>query len=129
MKKKLIKLQDNSYSPYSKVKVTSIVVSNKGKEYNGVNVENAAYPSSLCAERVAMFSAIAAGEKIKSFKEIHISSNMKGTLYPCGSCLQVMTELLGSECKVVLHSGNETIETTVNELLPNGISKESFGWK
>ena len=129
MKNKLIKLQNNSHSPYSKVNVSSILVANDGTEYNGVNVENAAFPSSMCAERVAMFSAIASGAKVKSFKEIHISSNLKTELYPCGACLQVMSELLGSECKVVLHSPKTEIETTVKKLLPHGIEKESFGWK
>ena len=63
MKDKLIKLLNNSYSPYSNFRVASIVVMNDGKEFSGVNVENASYGATICAERSAILSAISAGYK------------------------------------------------------------------
>ena len=61
MKEKLIKLLNNSYSPYSKFRVSAIVVMKDNCEFSGVNVENAAYGSSICAERSAILAAISNG--------------------------------------------------------------------
>jgi cytidine deaminase len=58
MREKLIELLNNSYSPYSNFRVAAILVCKDGREFNGVNVENAAYGSSICAERSAILSAI-----------------------------------------------------------------------
>ena len=63
MKEKLIKLLDNSYSPYSNYKVASIVINKDNKEYSGVNVENISYGATICAERNAITSAITDGYK------------------------------------------------------------------
>lgn len=68
MKEKLIKLLENSYSPYSHFRVAAIVVMQDGKEFNGVNVENASYGASICAERSAILSAISSGYKKGEFK-------------------------------------------------------------
>ena len=57
MQEKLIKLLDNSYSPYSRFRVAAIAVMKDGKEFPGVNVENASYGASICAERSAILSA------------------------------------------------------------------------
>lgn len=72
MKEELIKLLDNSYSPYSKYAVSSIVVMKDGKTFRGVNVENASYGATVCAERIAIFNAISAGYKRYDFKEIYV---------------------------------------------------------
>ena len=63
MKDKLIKLLDNAYSPYSKYRVAAIVLMKDGKEFYGVNVENASYGATICAERSAIVSAISNGYK------------------------------------------------------------------
>ena len=70
MYEKLINLLNNSYSPYSKFAVASIVVMKDGKEYNGVNVENASYGACNCAERSAIFSAISNGYKRYDFDKL-----------------------------------------------------------
>ena len=127
MKEKLIKLLENSYSIYSNVKVSSILIAKDGKEINGVNVENAAFPSGTCAERSAMFSAISQGYKPKDFKEIHVASNLDRELFPCAGCRQVMVELLGLNCKVVVWGPNSKTEVTVGELVPYAVgNKELF---
>ena len=127
MKKKLKELLKNSHSPYSKVKVSSIVIDKSGKEYHGVNVENAAFPSSICAERSAMFNAISSGVKPGELTKIYIHSSIDG-LKPCGACLQVMSELLDDEAKIHIVGTKEEV-FSLEDLMPKRIKKESFGWK
>lgn len=84
---------ENSYSPYSKFKVGAAVLGQSGKIYKGTNIENASYGVTICAERCAIFSAIASGEK--AIKAIVIVFKQKGLgplSTPCGACRQVMAE-------------------------------------
>ena len=74
MKEKLEKLLDNAYAPYSNFKVSCILKTNDSKEFIGVNVENASYGATICAERSAILSAISHGYKKGDFQEIHIFS-------------------------------------------------------
>ena len=71
MREKLVNLLNNSYSPYSKFRVAAIVVMKDGKEFNGVNVENASYGAAICAERVAITSAVANGYKKGDFDTLY----------------------------------------------------------
>lgn len=83
----------NSYSPYSKFKVGAAVLGESGKIYRGTNIENASFGVTICAERCAIFSAIASGEK--AIKAIVIVFKQKGLgplSTPCGACRQVMAE-------------------------------------
>ncbi len=83
----------NSYSPYSKFKVGAAVLGESGKIYKGTNIENASFGVTICAERCAIFNAIAAGEK--AIKAIVIVFKQKGLgplSTPCGACRQVMAE-------------------------------------
>ena len=77
-----------AYAPYSKYKVGAALRTKAGKIYPGVNVENAAYPSTICAERTAIFSAVANGDR--EFDLIAVVTENGG--YPCGGCRQVMAE-------------------------------------
>src|SRR4029079_3524178 len=77
-----------AYAPYSKYFVGAALLTASGRVYDGVNVENAAYPDSLCAERTAVFKAVSEGER--EFVAIAVSSKGGGT--PCGSCRQVLSE-------------------------------------
>ena len=93
MIEKLMKLAENSYSPYSHYRVATIVVMKDGKEFVGVNVENSAYGSSICAERSAILAAISNGYKKGDFKEMHClcaDSNKIST--SCFGCRQVIVE-------------------------------------
>lgn len=119
-------LLNNAHSPYSNVKVASIVVAANGKEYKGVNVENSSYGATICAERNAMLQAIADGNKAGDIKEVHIASNLGKPLYPCSICRQVMTELATSDTKVILHDQDKTITHTLKELVPHMVTKDSF---
>ncbi|MCK5806927.1 MAG: cytidine deaminase [Mycoplasmataceae bacterium] len=126
MKKRLDELLNNAHGEYSNVRVSSIVVDSKGNKHEGVNVENAAYPSGICAERNALNSAITTGVKPGEIKEVHLTSNVKNFLYPCGACLQVMAELCSKEVKVFIYKDDEVKEETFETLLPNAIRKGSF---
>jgi cytidine deaminase len=127
MKEKLEKLLKNSYGKYSNIKVSAIVVTTNLKEYKGVNVENSVFPSSICAERNAIFNAITNGTKSNEIKEIHIISNLENLLYPCGSCIQVMLEFCNNNSKIYVYSKKNVKKHTLKELIPYGITIESFG--
>ena len=88
----------NSYSPYSKFKVGAAVLGQSGNIYKGTNIENASFGVTICAERCAIFSAIASGEK--AIKAIVIVFKQKGLgplSTPCGACRQVMAEFKPSD--------------------------------
>ena len=95
MKEKLIKLFENSYSPYSKFRVASIVVMKDGKEFSGVNVENASYGAAICAERSAIVNAISAGYKRYDFKynDKLFMSNFKKFVFKFKSILRKVITL------------------------------------
>ncbi len=104
-----------AYAPYSNYQVGAALLTKKGQIFTGVNVENAAYPDSICAERSAVFSAVSAGER--DFEAIAVATRNGGT--PCGSCRQVLSEF-GLDIVVLLADENENLiqEKTVRELLP-----------
>lgn len=127
MKDKLIKLLNNSYSPYSKFRVATIVVMKDGKEFNGVNVENASYGAAICAERSAIVSAISAGYKKYDFKEIHVMCDSEKISSSCFICRQVITEFFEKQSKVVFYNNKgETIELTVEDICPYPFDSEDL---
>jgi cytidine deaminase len=104
-----------AYAPYSNYAVGAALLTDSGKVYDGVNIENAAYPTTICAERVAVFKAVSEGER--SFVAIAVVTSNAGT--PCGSCRQVMSEF-GIDMVVIIAdtSGSVKQECTVADLLP-----------
>jgi len=110
-----------AYAPYSKYPVGAALLSASGKIYDGVNVENAAYPTGICAERVAVFKAVSEGER--EFIAIAVVTDNGGS--PCGSCRQVISEF-GLETIVVLADaqGQVVLETSISELLPGAFRPE-----
>ena len=117
---KLKELAKNSYSPYSHFRVATIVVMKDGKEFKGVNVENAAYGSSICSERSAILSAISNGYKKGDFKELHClcaDSNRVST--SCFACRQVISELFDKDVPLYFYANNGDYKCyTVRELCP-----------
>lgn len=122
-KKSLIDLANEArrraYVPYSKYPVGAALRTKSGRIYTGVNIENAAYPHTMCAERVAIFKAVSEGET--EFEVIAVVTNNGGS--PCGGCRQVMAEF-GLETVVLFGNGKGelTKETTVHELLPEAFT-------
>ncbi len=105
----------NAYAPYSTYAVGAALLTETGRVFTGVNVENAAYPTSMCAERSAVFSAVTAGER--QFSAIAVATDNAGS--PCGSCRQVLAEFnLEMPVYLVDAAGKVRIETSVAELLP-----------
>ena len=125
---KLMQLANNSYSPYSHYRVATIVVMKDGKEFPGVNVENAAYGSSICSERSAILSAISQGYKKGDFKELHClcaDSNKIST--SCFACRQVISELFDKDVPLYFYSNkNDTKMFTVEELCPYPFDEEDL---
>jgi len=112
-----------AYAPYSHYTVGAVVLTDSGKIYDGVNIENAAYPAGICAERVAIFKAVSEGER--RFKTIVVATENGGS--PCGSCRQVMAEFgLETEVLVVDATGKVTLETTVGSLLPGAFTPDQL---
>jgi cytidine deaminase len=105
-----------AYAPYSKFKVGAAVLTESGKIYEGVNVENADYTDGICAERAAIFTAVSNGET--KFRAIAVVTEKGGS--PCGSCRQVMAEF-NPEMLVIIADENERVifEKSLSDLLPN----------
>ena len=110
-----------AYAPYSKYKVGAAVRTKSGRIYTGVNVENAAYPQTMCAERVAVFKAVTEGES--EFEAISVVTDNGGS--PCGGCRQVLAEF-GQDTIVLIANGEGKLlkELTVKELLPEAFTPE-----
>ena len=111
----------NSYAPYSNFKVGAALLCKSGKVYLGCNVENASFSATNCAERTAMFSAIANGEK--DFEKIAVVGGKNGEISdfctPCGVCLQVLSEFCEKDFEIVLDNGKELKSYSLKQLLPN----------
>jgi len=113
----------NAYAPYSKYKVGAALLTESGKVYTGVNVENAAYPLSICAERTAVFKAVSDGES--KFSAIVVVTENGGS--PCGSCRQVMAEFAPDmDVIIAAEDGRIDLETTVADLLPYYFSPDDL---
>lgn len=128
VKKHLLVAQSRSYAPYSNFHVGAVVLTKDGKYHYGANIENSAYSVAVCAERCALFATYAAGytkDDIVSLSLITSSSNV-GT--PCGSCRQVMSELMNMNTPVYIFNKDETesLYTSVKELLPYAFTTEDL---
>ena len=112
-----IKNKKNSYSPYSNFRVSALVKTKSGKIFKGVNIENAAYSPTICAERSALASAISNGER--EFSYIIINGDSKDT-FPCGVCRQFIREFADSDTKIVIaNSADDYKIYTIEDLLPH----------
>lgn len=127
MKDKLKELLNNSYSPYSYFRVASIVVMKDGREFNGVNVENASYGAAICAERSAIVSAISAGYKKHDFETLYVMCDNEKIGFSCMVCRQVISEFFELDKKVIAMNPNgEEISLTIKELCPYPFSDEDL---
>jgi cytidine deaminase len=116
-----LKARENAYAPYSKYKVGAALLTEDDEIITGCNVENASYGLTICAERNAIFSAVARGKT--KFKSLLVVADGEDLAKPCGACRQVMNEF--GDFDVYLANTKGDIEkSTVSELLP-----KSFGPK
>ncbi|MGZ9226358.1 MAG: cytidine deaminase [Anaerolineales bacterium] len=113
--------RQRAYVPYSNYPVGAALRTKTGRIFTGINVENAAYPQTMCAERVAVFKAVSEGEK--EFEVISVVTDNGGS--PCGGCRQVLAEF-GLDTIVLIADRNGKLlkETTVKELLPEAFTPD-----
>ncbi len=128
MFEKLKALKENSHSPYSNYWVTCIVIAADGRSFNGVNVENCAFGDTICAERSALVSAISNGCKPQTIMELHLTSKNPGFGGgPCGSCRQVIVELLHPKAVIYNYNKEGEHETySIKEILPYAFTGKSL---
>lgn len=118
---KAIKVSENTYSPYSNFPVGACVLTENNKTYVGCNFENSSYGLTICAERNAIGSAIADGER--KIKAIAIYSPNLELCHPCGACRQVLYEFRGKDdIDVILKRGEELVIIKLEQLLPGGFN-------
>lgn len=112
-------VSQNAYCIYSKFSVGACILYENGNTYTGCNIENASYGLSLCAERNAISSAIASGEK-SQLKKIAIYSPQTTKCYPCGACRQWIKEFANdTNVEIILEDDNkECFSLFINEILP-----------
>lgn len=113
----------HAYVPYSHYPVGAALQTKSGKVFTGVNVENAAFPTTMCAERTAIFKAVSEGER--DFEAIAVVTDNGGS--PCGSCRQVLAEFGLDTTVLVANGAGELLwETTVKDLLPGAFTPEKL---
>ncbi|MCX7602035.1 MAG: cytidine deaminase [Meiothermus sp.] len=116
-------LLTRAYAPYSGFAVAAVVKSRSGRLYGGVNVENAAYPLSRCAEQSATLQMVSAGER--EIAEVWVLSRGKQPATPCGGCRQVLSEFAPPETPVhCLSADGPELHATLGALLPHAFSKQ-----
>jgi cytidine deaminase len=108
----------HAYAPYSKFPVGAALLARSGKVYRGVNVENASFGVTACAERVALFTAIAAGER--ELDAIAVVADTTGPVRPCGLCRQALWEFAPGLRVVMSNLAGETEARSLESLLPAG---------
>jgi cytidine deaminase len=120
--------RQRAYAPYSGYRVGAAVLTQDGTVVTGANVENASYSLSLCAERVALLAAVAAGHR--GFTSIAVVAGGPEPARPCGACRQVLNEFpAGPDLEVVCagEDGERLVVTTLGELLPQAFGPAQLG--
>ena len=120
----------NSYAPYSNFNVGAALICKNGNIYKGCNIENASFSLTNCAERTALFNAIANGEK--EFKAICIVGGKNGEItdyaMPCGACRQVLAEFCDPDFKIYVGINEDNIKVfNLGDLLPCSFDKTNLG--
>lgn len=116
----------NAYAPYSNYHVGSCVITHDGTEFMGANVENASYGATNCGERSAIFAAYSNGYRQQDIAVIAIVTDGHLLAGPCGICRQVLSELLEYNTPIYLSNGKESMDTTIEELLPLSFGKKDL---
>lgn len=130
MEEKLKKLLKHAYAPYSKYRVSGIVVMKDNHEFYGVNVENASYGATICAERNAILNAITNGYKKSDFKKLYVMTDSPKIGNCCFLCRQVIVEFMDRECEVINYNNKGDYQITkVSELCPYIFGSEDLLWK
>jgi len=109
----------NAYAPFSHFRVGAALLTSKGEVFVGCNVENSSYGMTNCAERTAIFAAVAKSGPKLNIRAIAVVNDQDVPCSPCGACRQVIYEF-GPEATVVFKSSRGWTEAPITELLPEG---------
>ena len=109
----------NAYAPYSRFPVGAVVETEVGV-FEGVNVENASYGLTICAERIAIGAAVTAGAR--EVRTVAVASTSSPPASPCGACRQVIAEFGGGARVLLVNQRGERVETSIEALLPDSFS-------
>ena len=113
----VVETTKNAYVPYSHFPVGAVLVAKNGQVFTGVNIENASFGLTNCAERTAIFKAVSEG--FLDFEELIVYGETEKPISPCGACRQVMAEFFNQDLPVTLVANDKsTVVMTVKELLP-----------
>lgn len=127
MKEKLQQLLSNSYSPYSNFQVSAIAVMKNGQAFSGVNVENASYGATICAERVAITKAISEGYSKGDFDKLYIMINRDQISTCCFLCRQMIVEFFESDSEIICMNKEGTLKKfLVSDLCPAPFSEDDL---
>ncbi len=113
-----------AYAPYSKITVGAALLTADGQLYTGVNIENASFGATNCAERTAIFKAVADGHR--KIKAIAVTSNLKDFIMPCGICRQVLVEFGDPAMEIIMGDCEDYVVYRLDELLPNSFKPTDF---
>ena len=121
--------REASYCPYSGISVGAALLCRDGRVFTGANIENASFSPTVCAERVALFSAVHEGER--EFEAIAIVGGKVGNsptklFAPCGVCRQALSEFASGDLRVIMTDGVSVKVMTLDGLLPLGFGSDSF---
>lgn len=128
MKDRLIELAKKAYCPYSNYHVAAVLVMNDEKSFEGVNVENASYGASICAERVAILKAVSDGYRKGDFKELHVMCADSKTISTCCfQCRQLISEFFLPDAKIYCYNNSgECNEYCVKDMCPFPFSEDDL---
>lgn len=116
----------SAYAPYSNYHVGACVLCKDGRTFRGVNIENASYGATNCAERSAVFARIPTVTARRTSRRLRSSATAPASERRAAICRQVLSELLESDTPIILSNGKETMETTIAELLPMSFGMEDL---
>ena len=115
-----IKMQEFSYVPYSRFPVGAALLCDDGTVFTGCNVENAAFGSTICAERTALLKAVSEGRRT-GWMTLAIAGRGSDFCWPCGACRQMLYEFCGTDMPVIMAKNEDELKVmTLGELLPEG---------
>lgn len=113
------KAMRNAHAPYSKFRVGAAILTRNGKIYSGCNVENASYGMTICAERTAIFSAVAEIGPKMEIRAVAVTNDQGVPCSPCGACRQVIYEF-GPDAMIFFQGASGQKQAHITELLPEG---------
>ena len=126
MREELLKLLNSSYSPYSKYPVAAIVVTKDGYMFKGVNIENASYGATICAERNAINAAVTKGYRKGDFKSLYVMVKGSTLAFPCFICRQTLVEFFDGDEHLIISNEKRSKTYKMSDILTHPFSSEDL---